>query len=247
MARLKRLSRSSHRWLGVIVMLPLIVASITGVVLNHTVDLGLSEKRVTHGAVLKRYGYELAGEPRAFGFGDVVRAGAWDGHIFFGKNSFLSGAGLIGVVPLRDGTAVVVANAVHYFGLDGELIETLDETSLPGAAFGRAGRDGDLRLVLDDGEQLWRADSDLLEFSEFAAGVENVQFSLEVKPTDADRENWRAVFVGEGLPLDRVILDIHSGKFFGPLGKWVWDVIVVGILVLSVTGFVLFFRTRRRR
>ena len=48
------------------------------------------------------------------------------------------------------------------------------------------------------------------------------------------------------MPLDRVLLDIHSGRFFGTVGKWVYDITVVGVLILSVTGFILFFRTRRR-
>ena len=53
-------------------------------------------------------------------------------------------------------------------------------------------------------------------------------------------------FSGDGIPLDRVIPDIHSGRFFGSIGKWVYDLTVIGVLILSITGLILFFRTRRR-
>jgi len=47
--------------------------------------------------------------------------------------------------------------------------------------------------------------------------------------------------------MDRVILDIHSGRFFGSIGKWVWDILVIGILALSISGFVLFLRYQKRK
>ncbi len=60
------------------------------------------------------------------------------------------------------------------------------------------------------------------------------------------RKKWKASFSGGGIPLDRVILDLHSGRFFGTIGKWIYDITVVGVLALSATGFILFLRTRRR-
>ena len=245
MARFRRLSRSSHRWLGVIVALPLIIASVTGVILNHTVDLGLSEKRVTSAWVQSRYGIALSGEAQAYKFEGEVIAGLWDSQVFFRDTTFSVATDLVGAVPLRNGTAIVLQDAVHYYGLDGELIETLDETSLPSLPIEKAGRTDELTLVLVSQGNQYVADADLFGFSAFGEAT-GLSYSETTDTPPELKEHWRRVFLGDGIPMDRVILDLHSGKILGPIGKWLWDLVVIAVLILSITGFVLFFKNRRR-
>ncbi len=245
MLKNKRRSRSFHRWLGLVTVVPLLVACVTGIILNHTVDLGLSQRYVTNSWIEARYGMVLDGEPEAFGLDGKAYASTWDGKIFHRENIVADTGGLIGAVPLRDGTAVVTKSAVHYFGLDGELIETLDSVSLPEVPVSRAGRTSDLMLVLETATGTFTSDANLLEFTEVPADLE-ANWSAPATPTKADLRSWKTAFSGEGIPLDRVILDLHSGRIFGDFGKWIWDILVLGILVLSATGLVLFFRKKAR-
>lgn len=48
-----------------------------------------------------------------------------------------------------------------------------------------------------------------------------------------------------GLTVDRVILDIHSGRFFGTLGPWVMDAMAVLFIILSVTGVYMWWHRSR--
>jgi len=227
------------------ILIPLTIACVTGVVLNHTVDLGLSKRHVTNPWIQTRYGMSLNGEPRAFGLDGKTYAARWDGQLFHRKNIIADSSPLVGAVPLRDGTAVVTSTAVHYFGLDGELIETLDESTLPAAPISRAGRNHDLALILETPDSLFASDANLLGFTETDAKGD-VSWSIPVTPSPTDLGIWKTAFSGDGVPLDRLILDIHSGRFFGTIGKWIYDIVVIGVLLLSGTGLVLFFRTRRR-
>lgn len=228
-----------------IILVPLTIACITGLVLNHTVDLDLSNRHVTADWIQKRYGMNLEGEPKALGLDGKAYAAHWGGQIFHQKNIIDDSSTLVGAVPLRDGTAVVTSSAVHYFGLDGELIETLDSLALPATPISRAGRTEDLTLVLETESGNFTSDTNLLDFARTAAG-QGITWSASVSASASDLKRWKTTFSGDGIPLDRVILDIHSGRFFGSIGKWVYDLTVIGVLILSVTGLILFFRTRRR-
>ena len=237
--------RASHRWLGVLLLLPLTIVCITGLILNHTVDLKLSSRKTSVDWIQARYGMHLQGEPEAMGFDGKAYAATWDGKIFYQKQILEDTTPLIGAVPLRDGTAVVTASAVHYFGLDGELIETLDSLTLPGTPISRSGRTRDLELVLETPAGTFISDENLLEFTKADTGRE-IDWSGVVTAKESDLETWKSAFSGDGIPLDRLILDLHSGRFFGTVGKWIYDLATVGVLLLSATGFVLFLRTRRR-
>jgi hypothetical protein len=241
----RRWNRVFHRWSGIVLLIPIVIASVTGVVLNHTVDLDLSNHHINARWVQSRYGMILNGEPVAYGHAAKAYAAEWDGKVFFGKKLIETNSPLIGAVPLRDGISVVTKNEVHYFGLDGELIEKLDSVTLPEGEISRAGRTQELALVLDAGGSIWISDRELIEFTQ-ATESENISWSGVVSPTKANRQTWETAYSGKGIPLDRLILDIHSGRFFGGIGKWIYDIMVFGVLVLSVSGLILFFRTRKR-
>ena len=243
--RKRRWSRLLHRWAGIILLIPLLVSCITGVILNHTVDLDLSNRHTSSAWIQARYGMNLEGDPQAFGFEGKAHAASWDGQIFHRNTIIDDSAPLVGAVPLRDGTAVVTSSTIHYYGLDGELIETLGSATLPATPISRAGRTSDLTLVFETPDGRFTSDENLLSFDPSPAGQET-SWSTSVTPTESDLKTWKTTFSGDGVPLDRVVLDIHSGRFFGTIGKWIYDLTVIGVLLLSVTGFVLFFRSRRR-
>ena len=245
--RRKPWSRLLHRWAGVVLMVPLVIACVTGMILNHTVDLDLSNRHTSAPWIQERYGMELDGEPEAFGLEGKAYAASWDGRLFHRSHLIDDEeAALVGAVPLRDGTAVVTASSVHYFGLDGELIETLSSATLPAAPIARAGRSPDLTLVIETPDGTFNSDENLLDFTPTPAGQQTA-WSTSVTPSETDKQTWKTTFSGDGVPLDRVLLDIHSGNIFGTVGKWIYDLTVIGVLILSATGFVLFLKSRRRK
>ncbi|MFD2256427.1 PepSY domain-containing protein [Luteolibacter algae] len=240
----RRWNRRFHRWSGLILIIPLSIACITGVLLNHSVDLGLKARHVTSPLILRPYGMTLKGEPIAYGMDGRTYAASWDGSLFHASRLIDSDSTLIGAVPLRDGFAIVTRQTIHYYGLDGELIEKLNPPEIP-KPFEKAGRSSSLSLVLRSGDQFFISDPDLLGFTKTTTPPD-VQWSEPVTPTLSEKSAWKTAFRGEGLPLDRVILDIHSGRILGPVGKWLWDIAAIGVLALSISGLILFFKNRKR-
>jgi len=51
------------------------------------------------------------------------------------------------------------------------------------------------------------------------------------------------------IPLRWVILDLHTGSFFGKWGPWFYDLLAVVFIILSVTGLIIYLpmRTKLRK
>lgn len=238
-------NRKAHRLLGILLIAPLLLVCLTGMALNHGIDLNLSDRKISADWIRSHYGMLLEGEPLAYGLEGVSYAALWDGKIFYRSSIIADSSQLVGAVPLRDGTAVVTASAVHYFGLDGELMETMGPPTLPSPPIIRAGRNLNLELILETTTGIFVSDKELIEFTP-ATTEKDIVWSVPVTSTKQNIATWKTAFSGDGVPLDRIILDIHSGRFFGSIGKWIYDVLAIGVLILSFTGAILYLRTRRR-
>ena len=47
------------------------------------------------------------------------------------------------------------------------------------------------------------------------------------------------------MSLERLLLDLHSGRFFGSAGVLVYDVLALAIGFLAISGLILWIRGRR--
>ncbi|MEE9347086.1 MAG: PepSY-associated TM helix domain-containing protein [Robiginitomaculum sp.] len=60
-------------------------------------------------------------------------------------------------------------------------------------------------------------------------------------PVDIEAKILRR-YSGRGLPASRVILDIHTGRFLGPIGPWLMGLAAILLCLLSVSGLILWAR-----
>jgi hypothetical protein len=65
--------------------------------------------------------------------------------------------------------------------------------------------------------------------------------SAEFSPAESEAD--------KGIPLNRLLLDIHTGRvFFGKQYAWIWiDLLGLAIVGLGLTGLTMWARGRRRR
>ena len=235
--RRRRVARQWHRWLGVAAALPLLWLSVTGLLLNHIVDLGLNDKRVSAEWILKRYHQLPEGKPVAFKANERLIA-EWDGALYL-DGKYLEGfeGDLIGAVGVRDKLVIATKEAVGVFdGSDAMEIE-LDELSLPvlplqGVAVAE-------NVLLVKSESGWSSFSDDFLVFEERIGSAKVVTSHALK--DDEFESLKsAIMSGRSMPLDRVIGDGHSGKLFGWPGWVITDLAAVGTIILTILGLRLF-------
>ena len=51
------------------------------------------------------------------------------------------------------------------------------------------------------------------------------------------------VLLAQGLSLERLLLDVHSGRIFGRYGPWVVDAAAIALLMLGLSGVWIYVRS----
>jgi hypothetical protein len=240
-----------HRRLGAVVALFVALLTVTGILLNHGEALALDRRHVRWEWLLDAYNIRAPTESVAFKVGD-----RWLTQI--GERLFLDdrllperAEGLVGAA--RVGSSIVAAfdRDLILFEADGRLFERLGTADgVPAAGIQAVGVDGEGRLMLRAGGGQYTFDLEALDWREAGAGNE-VTWAVAGEAPGQWREAMLVAYRGEGLTLERVLLDLHSGRIAGRYGVYVVDGVALVFLALAMSGFWMWLRgrltTRRRR
>jgi hypothetical protein len=253
MTRARRTSRVGpwrrrHSRLGILSAAFVLLLSVTGVLLNHSAALRLDQRRVAVGWLLDWYGFEPAGEAVSYGDGDGdgESAVSWlDGCLF------LAGRLLddltdrpVGAVRVGPVIAVGFPGEVRLFTPQGRMVDRLgDDAGVP-LEVDRIGLRAEEGLVLEAGGRSYLADEALTGFVPTSAAIE-VTWSQPAPVAAATREALHTAWLGRRLTLQRLLLDLHSGRFWGPLGVWLMDAMALIFVVLALSGAWLWWRRSR--
>lgn len=214
----------------------------TGVLLNHAEGLSLNERRVTSSWVLNRYGMGLTGEPLSFPAKGQTVTG-WGGNLFLNGESLELSGEIVGAVEASDGIGVFCSDRIHLVSLEGDLIESLEEGTLPEGRVTSVSTEG--RIMKMSSGELFRFYEDYIDFEAITGSAADPSWSVSVPTSEGVRRKIEQSYHGGGLPWSRLLLDLHSGRFFGPTGRWIVDICVVLLVFLSITGLRLGLRNRR--
>ena len=143
------------------------------------------------------------------------------------------------------GPLVVVGDGrrVHVLLASGDLVESIDLVGQLSGAIERVGL-ADGRVIVAGGGSLLRSDADVTEFEIWTDGQPSeIDWSAAVRPDAPGLEALEAAWRGRGVTVERVLLDLHSGRIFKLPGRVLLDIIAIGLILLSISGLVL---ARRR-
>lgn len=251
--KIRKASRVLHKLLGLFVFIPLIIFTITGLLLNHKSDWGLDRARVTSPWVMRQYDFTFEDEPSEWDCGGGVSLVQWNNEVVLADHILDIEGMLIGAVRVNNGFCVGTTKRVYYYGQtvaytdEGivEPIEVLEQgLSLPEGLVEKIGSNSAGRLVVQvDGKTYTFVDDDLLKWVKVNS---DVRWSGARALSKERYAHFQEVIIGQGFPMDRVILDFHSGNIFGVIGKVLVDVFTVGIVGLSFSGLLLLRRSKRR-
>ena len=234
---------SIHKWIGLASVILILIVAFTGLALNHNVDLKLDERRVSSGWLASWYGVAPQGEPVGYTAGEHLIAG-WDGQVFFGEKTLGQLEMLMGAGKVDSDYVAVGPGAILVSDGDGNLLEQISGPSLPPGEIEQAGttNDGTLALKTKLGTFVL---IDLIQIE--PAGGRKVSWFNATEIQADHRQSLEAAYLGEGLSLYRITLDLHSGRFFGRAGVIVYDVGTILFLFLAITGVWLAVRKSKQK
>lgn len=240
LTRAIRLVRHWHARVGVLAAVFLLFLSLTGIALSHTDALGLARHEINTSWLMRWYGLKPSVPSRGYLFKDGYLAAADGRWVMDGR--VLSEAGLTPVGALSWGSMRGMANAdmLYLYLPDGRLVDKLSGAALPGRHIKRLGSLGHA-LVLETAQGSFVTD-DGLTWRPLTSGQPS--WSGEQNLPGSASAGLRAAF-SPSLPLERIILDLHSGRIFGHSGPMVMDVAAIVLVVLSLSGIWIYLRTVR--
>jgi hypothetical protein len=229
-----------HRHLGLSSALFVILLSLTGLLLNHTEDLALDARYVQSGFLLDWYSVKAPDDMLAYtvGSGTITQVGKqiyWNTTPIPQASAPLSGAAAVhGMVIIGSEGQLLL------FTSDGELIERLGSAAGVPAGIRALGLTAAGDLVVRAAQGIYQADSSILTWH--ASADDSINWMLPGPPLPALRAALQQAYRGTGLTLERLLLDIHSGRIFGSRGVYFVDALALLFLVLAITGVWLWGR-----
>lgn len=232
-----------HRRLGVVCAAVLLWLAATGLLLNHADDLDLSHH--TLDARVLQWLYRLP-SPSITGFDLTLHfiSQVDRQQLYFDTRPLGTCRGtLVGAERLsKDMIAVICGEEIILLDENGELQERIHAAhGLPVPIAAAAVSDG--RLLLDTAGAAQVVDLGQLTFTPVAI-IPAWRQTASTPPAVAT--TLARLAIGDELNGERVLRDLHSGRLLGAWGTWLLDGFAIAILVLSITGFWLWWRHVRR-
>ena len=224
-----------HRRIGVTVAVFILLLSVTGFVTNHGNGLGLDKLYIENSVLLDWYNIE--GEAPASGY---RVASNWINQIgdrlYFNDHELEEGSGgLIGAVALPDYSVVALVDKLLLLTPEGELLEVLNGSSGGPHGLRSIGTNESGSPIVMAADGVYRLDPDALVWHKLDR-LEGVAWSLPVEVPPELAERLVRSYRGRGLTVERVLLDIHSGRIFGSAGIYIVDLIALLFIFLALTG-----------
>lgn len=233
-----------HRRLGLLAMVFVSILAVTGIALNHTESLTLDRRMLHNDWLLDWYGLNPKQAPISFVAG-THRITQWDTQIFFDNRQLMnSEQPLLGAVTVNQMIAAALPDHILLISEQGELIERIPTIADMGNITAIA-TTAERLLLRNSQQQRFQSDDQIVDWMP----VNNVDGNWALPQTLPDelREQLKTVYRGNGLSMERVLLDLHSGRLFSAdWGIYIMDASAVILLWLSSSGLWVWWSRKRK-
>jgi len=231
-----------HRLLGMLSLIIVLTTTVSGIIINHTDELGLARRQAQNALVDFFYMRGARDLPQGFATAAGFVVGVGDRTWRDDQLLHASGDAPRGAVVHADRLLVLYRARFDEYTRDGRLVESYDELDGLTPPLLRLGVDGD-RIVIAGKHMAWGFDANAGEFSRLAPSAATL-WSTAAAPPPELHTRLHAASRGS-ISWERVLLDFHSGRLLGPFGRWLVDAAAVCLLILAVTGTYMWFKFKR--
>jgi hypothetical protein len=237
-------TRRLHRSLGAGAAVFVIFMVLSGLAINHSNGLDLNQRHVSQPLLLDWYGLEGPDQIRSFvtGINWVSFAGS---QLYFNDKAVTDITGGVGIVTTPDMLVVAGREELLLLDFKGRLIEQIPWGLQGEGPIESIGLLADGRVIIRTPLQLWIADTQLLSWQPVEGKVRTPAWSFPGPAPVALQQAITRHYRGHGLSLERLILDFHSGRIFGTIGVFIYDLLALAVGFLAISGLVFWLRSRR--
>lgn len=236
-----------HRRIGLLAFILVIILAITGIMLNHSHTLKLDRTYIDNSFILNWYGIQPEGEPTSYRVNPLPHSpviSVWQYHLFY-NHTLLSTLEqkLRGVVQSDSLIVIALDHAIMLLSDKGELVERID-TSSSFNQVQRLGMKHNHPVIKTTDQQYYLADDEILNWHKTTP--EGITWSTSTALSPQQREQLLTAYRGHGLKLERILLDLHSGRIFGHYGSYLMDGVALALLWLASSGLWVWHSRRRK-
>ncbi len=223
--------RRWHHLLGLLAAIWFILLSISGFLLNHTSELKLKQRFITTDWILDYYGIKISPISNGIKLQDQL----W---LIHSKTSLFLNDALLdkniqqlqGAVLFQDQFIAILAdNILFLLTLKGELVEKLSYLPANPQNIGIFNQ----QVILKTAENLFVTDETFSQWKPLEKNNDIIFSKLEELPFQLKQQLNEQSRFGL-LNVERILLDLHSGRIFGWWGVYVMD--AMGLILLWLAG-----------
>lgn len=232
-----------HRYVGLVAALLVVWLSVTGILLNHTEDLRLADRYVQQRWLLSLYNVDAPRDLHGWRVADhwLVETG---GRLYLNED-FIGTGQVTGAAETQFGFVVGFRDKLQLFTPEAVLVEEIRFTEFD-APISRLSALPDGGIILTAGGETFRADGSVTHFARTTEPMPDRRQEREALPEELQHRVAEHV-LSHTLSWERVMLDVHSGRILGRGGVWLADLAAVLLLLLAVTGVVVWLQRARAR
>jgi|TARA_B110000091_G_scaffold109981_1_gene119260 uncharacterized iron-regulated membrane protein len=230
--------RAWHRRLGIIAAFFLIFLSLSGIALNHTELLSLGHQKVNIGWLQDHYGIKAPDRVNFYNNNELI---VTDKLVWL-KDRLLMEVSepVMSAGKFQQFIVVASEQQLFVFTQQGELVDKLGTLSgLPSNI--NAMSISPTTIIINTDNGYYQSDSDLFEWQSISTIVEP-KWINETQATAEQKISATSQYKAQFLTWERIIVDTHSGRFFGLLGVLFMDVVAILLILLSVSGLYIWLR-----
>jgi len=256
-----------HNIIGLFVCLVLIHLSVTGIALNHTDKLNLNQTKISWDWLLNTYGISVPETKIAFSVEDNFFH-LTNSQIFMNTQSIMRSEDMfVGVIELDSQFIISTTDSMILINKSGDFIRKikLPEISVPkinkigSYSNGIIVEINEIKFISDKNLENWepKNNSDADKWStEISVPLENwvpknnydtVKWSTEISLSGEMNNQIKKYYVGEGITIEQIILDLHSGVIFKSAGKFFMDMIALLLIFMSISGVWIWFVKKTKK
>ena len=234
-----------HRYVGVSIAVFIIIIAVTGIMLNHTSQLALNKKYVQSNWLLEHYGITTPQNIKNY----PVKShwvSQWHDLLYLNAQRIgKTDKDVIGAVLYQGMIIIAQDDALFLYTPEGELIERISGSEGVPSGIEAIGITDKKQLAVSAANGIFTASNDLLFWKKSSSAI-TVWSGYADLPVDL-HQKILTLYRGSGLNLERVILDLHSGRLLGNWGIYFTDFIALLMIFLASSGFWLWTMRKKKK